>query len=104
MMKTLIVNRRNRVTALLLRLYIQIHQPHLLRQADLNDLVEDLRLSKSKAQHLGSRLKQWNLLDTNTRVSYFCNRQKDFMNYFTKDGNLVFCNNAEGLLQKLGFP
>lgn len=79
-------------------------EPHLLKQSDLNDLVRDLGLSKSKAQLLGSRLKQWNLLDKDTRVSYFRNRQEDFMSFFTKDGDLVFCNNAEGLLQELGFP
>lgn len=26
------------------------------------------------------------------------------MSYFTKDGNLVFCNIAEGVLLELGFP
>jgi len=77
---------------------------HLITQSDLNDLVRDLGLSKLKAQLLGSRLKQWNLLDTNTRISYFRNRQEEFMRYFTKEDDLVFCNNAEELLQELGFP
>jgi len=37
-------------------------QPHILTQDELNDLVRDLELSKSKAELLESQLKQWNLL------------------------------------------
>ena len=38
-------------------------QPHIFTQDELNDLVRDLELSKSKAEILGLRLKQWNLLE-----------------------------------------
>ncbi|KAK4875125.1 hypothetical protein RN001_011547 [Aquatica leii] len=31
-------------------------QPHFLTQSELNDLVRDLQLPKTKSQHLGSRL------------------------------------------------
>jgi len=34
-------------------------QPHILTQNEMNDLVHDLELSKSKAEVLGSKLKQW---------------------------------------------
>jgi hypothetical protein len=44
-------------------------QPHILTQDELNDFVRDLELSKSKAELLGSRLKQWNLLEKNVRIS-----------------------------------
>ena len=36
-------------------------QPHIFTQDELNDLVRDLELSKSKAELLGSRLKQCNV-------------------------------------------
>ena len=36
-------------------------QPHILTQDELNSLVRNLELSKSKAELLGSRLKQWNM-------------------------------------------
>jgi len=36
-------------------------QPNILTQDKLNDLVRDLELSKSKAELLGSRLKQWSM-------------------------------------------
>jgi len=42
-----------------------VPQPHILIQEELNDLVRDLELSKSKAELLGSRLKQRNLLEKN---------------------------------------
>ena len=38
-----------------------VSQSHILTQDELNDLVRDLELSKSKAELLGSRLKQWNM-------------------------------------------
>lgn len=77
-------------------------EPHLLKQSDLNDLVRDLGLSKSEAQLLGSRLKEWNLLDKSTRVSYFRTRQEDFTS--SKENDLVYCNDAAGFFQELSFP
>lgn len=73
-------------------------QPHLLTQNDLNDLVRDLGLPKSKAELLGSRLKQWNLLAGDVRVSTFRNRQKEFETFFFMEGDLVACNNINGLM------
>lgn len=35
---------------------------HPLSQAELNDLVAGLELTKQKAELLGSRLQEWNLL------------------------------------------
>jgi len=40
-------------------------QPHILTQDEVNDLVRELELSKSKAELLGSLLKQWNLIEKN---------------------------------------
>jgi len=42
-------------------------QPRILTQDELSDL----KLSKSKAQLLGSRLKQWNLLEKKVRIFSF---------------------------------
>ena len=44
--------------------------PHLITQEDLNNLVRDLNLSKSKSELLGSRLQLWNLPFHGTKVSF----------------------------------
>lgn len=36
--------------------------------------------------------------------AYFRNRQEGFMSCPDKDGDLLFCDNAQSLLQELGFP
>ena len=46
-------------------------KPQLLNQEELNDLVRDLSLSKEKAEVLGPRLQQWNLLEAGTKTSHF---------------------------------
>ena len=54
-------------------------QPHILTQDGLSDLVRDLELSKSKAELLGSRFKQWNLLHKNVRISSFRSRHQQLV-------------------------
>ena len=44
-------------------------EPHLISQSELDDLVRDLELVKRKAELLGSRLQQWNLLENDVRIS-----------------------------------
>ena len=75
--------------------------PHILTQAELNDLVRDLELSKAKAELLGSRLQEWNLLQENVRVTSFRTRHEQFEDYFSKEDDLVFCSDVEGLLNAL---
>ena len=53
-------------------------EPQLITQGELNNFVRDLELPKSKAELLGSRLQQWNILASNTKVSIFRDRHKDF--------------------------
>ena len=78
-----------------------VPQPHILAQDELNDLVPDLELSKSKAELLGSRLKQWNLLKKNVRISPFHNRHQQLVPFFRKEYDLVFCYDVDGLMNAL---
>lgn len=71
--------------------------PHLISQADLNDLVRDLNLSKLQAELLGSRLQQWNLLDDDVRISYFRKRNIELSKFFTSDKDISFCNDINAL-------
>ncbi|KMQ88541.1 hypothetical protein RF55_11953 [Lasius niger] len=45
--------------------------PQLIDQAALNDLIRDLDLSKEKAELLGSRLQERNLLQTGTTTYWY---------------------------------
>lgn len=78
-------------------------KPYFPNQTDLNNFARDLGLSKIKSEFLASKFKQWNLVQKDVKVSYFRHREQAFLSYFTKDDDLVFCNNAYGLLRQLCF-
>ncbi|XP_077117201.1 uncharacterized protein LOC143773722 [Ranitomeya variabilis] len=77
------------------------NEPHLLSQGELNDLICDLDLSKEKAELLASRLKQWNFLLYNVKVTAYRHRQRDLHVYFKKQDNLVFCTSVDGLMSAM---
>lgn len=72
-------------------------KPHLLTQAELNDLCRDLYLTKANSELLASRLQQWGYLAPETRVTHFRERNKRFVEFFVKWANLCFCINITGL-------
>jgi hypothetical protein len=73
-------------------------EPHFIKQGDLNDLVRDLELPKSKAELLGSRLQQWYLPADGVTVSVSRERQKGLVTFFFMKVDLVACNNVDGLM------
>lgn len=81
---------------------VNINEPHFLTQEDLNDLVRDLGSSKNKAELLASRLKGWHLQKDGTKVSSFRQRRKEFEHLFSKQEDLVFCNNVDSLMENSG--
>ena len=52
------------------------NEPHWITQEDLNDLARDWYLSKQQSELLASRLKQWNLVQEDVRITSFKNRNK----------------------------
>ena len=76
--------------------------PQLFTQDELNDLVRDLGLTKDSAELLGSRLSAKNLLSSNVSYSWYRNRDKNFLPYFSMDDHLVYCCDVEGLIHFLG--
>ena len=68
-------------------------EPHLLTQDELNDLVRDLKFSKTQAELLGSKLRGWNLLQKDTRVCFFLNRQEEFQDFYSEENDLMYCEN-----------
>lgn len=76
--------------------------PILFDQAALNDLVKDLGLRKDKSELLASRLQERHLLASGTTFSWYRNREKSLVGYYSEGDNYVFCNDVNGFMQKLG--
>lgn len=75
--------------------------PHLIGQAELNDLVRDLGLTKKKAELLGSRLQQWNLLQSGTTISHFRDRHVQLAKFYDKNDSICYCTDINGLMKEL---
>lgn len=77
-------------------------KPYFPNQKDVNDLIRDLGLTKSNAELLISRLKQWNLVDDSVQVTDQRKRHQRFSNFFSQRDGLCFCNDVAGLFQAIG--
>ena len=64
--------------------------------------VKDLDLTKVKSEILGSRLKQWNLLQVGVKITAYRKRHMSLATFYSKADGLVFCNNIDGLMSALG--
>lgn len=76
--------------------------PKLFTQAELNDLVRDLDISKDKSELLASRLKAKNLLSDEVRISFYRDRHQKFGKYYSTKDSVCFCNDVYGLFNELG--
>ena len=72
--------------------------PHFPNQAEFNDLIRDLGLTRSKAELLKSRLKQWNLLDESCRVTKQRQHHAILSQYFTLDEKKVLLSQHHRLV------
>lgn len=81
-----------------------IDERHLITQAELNDLVRDLHLSKGNSEVLASRLQQWKLLSSETKVTVYRKRNEDLMPFFNKINQICFCNDIIGLFRMMDQP
>jgi hypothetical protein len=71
-------------------------------QNKLSDLIRDLYLSKDSSELLASKLKEKNVLQSGMKITFYRRREKDLLPFFTKENNVVFCNNIGNLLKKIG--
>ena len=69
-------------------------EPMLFDQNEVSD--------KKSAEPLASRLTEKNLLMSETRVTFYRNRDAEFIPLFNEDSNLDYCSNVEGVLLCLG--
>ena len=76
--------------------------PHFPNQSDMDDLVRDLDLSKTSAEVLISRLKDWKLLDKSCKGSSYRLRHEQFSKFYKLEDQLVFCNDIPNLFKEIG--
>lgn len=63
---------------------------HLLTQAELNDWIRDLELSKEKAELHASRMQQYGFLAPDVKITFYRNRHVPFAQHYTKVGNICY--------------
>ena len=64
--------------------------------------ARDLELTKEKAELLGSRLQERNLLKPGTKISHFRSRHMKFSSFYSQEENVCFCNDISDLMQEIG--
>ena len=80
---------------------LQFNKVQRITQEELNYPIRGLDLPKSKAELLGSRLQQWNLLKENIRISVYRKRHEDLAQFFKMERGPVACTDTDGLMQTL---
>ncbi|XP_053642145.1 uncharacterized protein [Cherax quadricarinatus] len=76
--------------------------PYYPNQTDLNDLIRDFGLTKSNAELLISRLKEWDLVVESVQVTSQRKRHKHFSSFFTNEDKLRYCNDVSYLFDSIG--
>ena len=61
--------------------------PKPFSQGQLNDLVRDFNLSKESSEILASRLGEHSILDSETKITFFRNRDDLLLRFFTMEDN-----------------
>ena len=58
---------------------------HLINQLELNDIFRDANLTKEQSELIASRLKQFNLVTNDTRVTFYRNREHEFRDFYEEE-------------------
>ena len=77
------------------------HSNTWITQVEVNNLVRNFQLPKTKGQLLGSQLQQWKLLEKNVKVSYYRKSQSNIAKYFSIDVDMLYCKDVCGLIDEL---
>ena len=77
--------------------------PISITQTFFNNLVREMNLPKESAELLGSRLQHNNLFAPNLTYSWYRQRGKDLVQYFSMEETFVYCHNVAGLLQAMAY-
>lgn len=76
-------------------------EPKFISQEMLHDLARDLDLPKEKSEVLGSRLKEWNLLQEGVLITTFRRRHKELSSFFKMEHKLCYCFDVDTLMEQL---
>jgi hypothetical protein len=71
-------------------------------QSEMSDLIRNLNISNDSSELLASRLKELNVFQPGTKITFYRRGQKNLLPFFTKENNLVYCNDIGNLLKKIG--
>ena len=74
---------------------------HKITEGELSNLIRDFVLRKNKAEHLASKLQQWNLLHHSVKVTTFRTRNQEFQQFFKSVGYLTYCKDIVGLMDAM---
>ena len=77
-------------------------EPHFPTKQELDDLIRDLGLTKSRAELLTSRLNEWNLLGDDCKSTAYMKRNLKFSVYFDVIEDLCYCKDVKGLFRAVG--
>jgi hypothetical protein len=77
---------------------LQFNELHRITQAEVNYLIRDLNLAKSKAELFSSRLQIWNLVKKNVRISVYRKRHEDLVQFFKMEKGLVVSTDIDSLI------
>ena len=79
-------------------------KPKPLSQGQLNDLVRDFSPSKESSEILASRLGEHDILDSETKITFYRVRDDLLIRFFTMEDDFAYCNNIQGLLSEMSLP
>ena len=63
-----------------------------------------MALTKSNAELLISRLKQWDFFDEGVRITFQRKRHRGFSTFFSFREGLCYCHDIRGLFEAIGIP
>lgn len=87
------------MTLLVVLVRLDPTKPNLITQIQLNDLVRDLNLNKTKPKLLSSRLQSWYLLDH--LISRLRKLKKKLSEFYSMDNYLTCCSEFGGLMEAI---
>ena len=61
-------------------------------------------MTKESSKILASHLGEHGILDSETKITFYRNRDDLLIRFFTMKGVFVYCNNIQGFFSEMGLP